>query len=299
MSIAANECPTISATSSAGDPSFPRSPLRYPGGKSRAIAYILPLIPKHEKKLCAPFLGGASVELACTTSMEVSGSDVFEPLVNFWRALLNNQEALVERVEHCYPLSTAAFYRLKNKYFEIPDSLEQAAAFFVLNRASFGGLTLSGGMQRKHPRFNQAAIERLRSFQVSNFSVACMDFRESTANNRESFLYLDPPYKTKYHLYGYKGNAHKGFDHTALAAILAKRERWILSYNDCPEIREMYNGYPMLPVTLSYSIRKRRQATELLILSHDVVIPKECNPHHYYKTTSAAPVLNTLAGQVC
>lgn len=42
-----------------------RSPLRYPGGRSRAVKHIIPLIPKRTKRIASPFLGGGSVELAC------------------------------------------------------------------------------------------------------------------------------------------------------------------------------------------------------------------------------------------
>ena len=81
-----------------------------------------------------------------------------------------------------------------------------------------------------------------------------MDFTDAIAQHKDSFLYLDPPYKSKYSLYGYKGSMHKGFDHAALAAMLKKRDRWILSYNDCPEIRELYKGTPFfrLPVSTVY-----------------------------------------------
>ena len=63
-----------------------KSPLRYPGGKSRAVKTIREYIPTETKKLCAPFLGGASVELACAADgIKVYGADAFEPVVNFWK----------------------------------------------------------------------------------------------------------------------------------------------------------------------------------------------------------------------
>src|SRR5437870_13400817 len=84
---------------------FPRSPLRYPGGKNRAIKAIFSFIPENETKLCSPFLGGGSIELACTSAMEVHGSDIFEPLIAFWKALLEQPEQLARKVEGYYPLS--------------------------------------------------------------------------------------------------------------------------------------------------------------------------------------------------
>jgi hypothetical protein len=88
---------------------YPRSPLRYPGGKSRVVKSIYSVIPENETKLVSPFLGGASIELACTTRMDVYGSDIFEPLIDFWQALLTDKENLIARVKSYYPLSRTKF----------------------------------------------------------------------------------------------------------------------------------------------------------------------------------------------
>src|SRR2546423_1827436 len=107
---------------------FPRSPLRYPGGKSRAVKAIYDLIPAHETKLCSPFLGGGSIELACTTKMQVYGADIFEPLTAFWRVLLREPERLANRVEQYYPLTRANFYYYQKRYTLLADEVERAAA---------------------------------------------------------------------------------------------------------------------------------------------------------------------------
>ncbi|MGI0004763.1 MAG: DNA adenine methylase, partial [Candidatus Nitrosotenuis sp.] len=57
-----------------------KSPLRYPGGKSRAVNIIAKYIPKGTKKLCSPFFGGGSFEIACAqTGTRVYGYDSFQP----------------------------------------------------------------------------------------------------------------------------------------------------------------------------------------------------------------------------
>ena len=251
---------------------FPKSPLRYPGGKSRAIEAITSCIPANETKLCSPFLGGGSIELACTTKMSVFGSDVFGPLVDFWQILLDDRTVLADRVENYYPLSRSKFYNLQKRYTYLDDKIERAAAFFVLNRSSFSGTTLSGGMSPGHPRFTTSAIERLRSFEVSNFQVECSDFRDAIAKNSDAFLYLDPPYVNGQALYGLKGDTHKGFDHEALAEILLKRKRWLMSYNDKPIIRELYKNNQILSVEWIYGMSKNKQSNEILVLSEDLAI---------------------------
>ena len=79
---------------------MPKTPLRYPGGKSRAIDVIMPHIRSLDcGELCSPFLGGGSIELKCAEEgMTVHGYDLFQPLVWFWEALLSNPKKLAEYV---------------------------------------------------------------------------------------------------------------------------------------------------------------------------------------------------------
>ena len=87
-----------------------RSPLRYPGGKSRAVRTILELIPPDTCTLVSPFVGGGSVELACAAlGMRVKASDLFEPLVTFWQQLLKNPEAVDDEAAKLFPMRHAQF----------------------------------------------------------------------------------------------------------------------------------------------------------------------------------------------
>jgi len=72
-------------------------------------------------------------------------------------------------------------------------------------------------------------------------------------------------------LYGLRGDTHRGFDHKALAELLNKRDRWILSYNDCQEIRELYKNNPILSIEWLYGMSKNKQSNEVLVLSKDLL----------------------------
>lgn len=249
-----------------------KSPLRYPGGKSRAARRIAEMIPAAEMHLCSPFLGGGSVELVCAArGMTVFGYDIFEPLVDFWKILLRKPEQLAEEVSGYYPLSKEKFYRLQSVQLEQMSQLKRAAIFYVLNRSSYSGATLSGGMSPGHPRFTESSIERIRKFRNDRMTVESADFRESLDRHTEHFLYLDPPYLIKNMLYGKKGDTHRDFPHEELCGILKKRERWILSYNDCPEIRDLYRDYRMMEPDWKYGMSKDKRSREVLIFSGDLV----------------------------
>ena len=246
-----------------------KSPLRYPGGKSRAGAYLLSLVPNDADELCSPFLGGGSFEIQCAANeIAVHGYDVFGPLVEFWQCLASDAGRLADMSGDFLPLPRDDFYRLQKNQQTFSAKYERAAVYFALNRASYSGCTLTGGMSPGHPRFTPSAIERLRNFRAQ-FVAEEMDFEDSIARHPNAWLYCDPPYLIDSVLYGRNGDAHRGFDHKRLAAVLKKRGRWMLSYNDCEEVRELYAGYRILTPSWKYGMSNDKRSREAVILSED------------------------------
>ena len=253
-----------------------KSPLRYPGGKSRAVKIIFEYIPFNTTELCSPFFGGGSFEIYCASKgIRVYGYDNFQPLVDFWQWLLKDPEKLSNAVEKFHPLKRSDFYKLQQKHTESIDSFQRAVLFFILNRTSFSGSTLSGGMASggidDNPRFTKSSIERLRNFRIQNLSVDLLDFGKSIAKHPDTLLYLDPPYIIDSKLYGIKGNLHKNFDHEAFASILKKRDKWILSYHDSAIIKDIYHDYQFVYPKWTYGMANDKRSREILILSNDLV----------------------------
>ena len=245
-----------------------KSPLRYPGGKTRAAASILELIPDGTEHICSPFLGGGSVELALAGSgVRIFGYDAFEPLINFWKTALNCATDLADEAEKLYPMSREDFYSMQSSYSKERNTLKQAAMFYALNRSSFSGTTLSGGMSPGHPRFTLRQIEQLRDFTAENLQAETSDFADSIPAHSEDFLFLDPPYCDIDNLYGMKGDMSKNFDHEKLADILSGCERWLLCYNDHPKIADLYKEYKIVKPEWSYGMNASKQSSEVFILS--------------------------------
>lgn len=250
-----------------------KSPLRYPGGKSRAVKTILEFIPSGVNELVSPFFGGGSIELACAArGMRVHGYDSFQPLVAFWQLLLADPDRLADLVQAHFPLTRDRFYQLQKAHKD-EASEDQGVMFFVLNRASFSGTTLSGGCseQSLRDRFTASSIDRLRQFKtfdaIKNLSVQSADFQDSLARHPNTFLYLDPPYMIESVLYGRQGSTHRGFNHQQLADILRSRQGWILSYNACPEIEALYSGFEFIYPQWSYGMSSHKSSKEILILN--------------------------------
>ena len=253
-----------------------KSLLRYPGGKTRAVDIIEPLIPREVTELVSPFFGGGSIEFAFNERRNnaiVHGCDLFFPVATFWHYVINNPEELADAVQKEFPCSKERFYELQQEdiYLTLHGSLLNIAKnFFVLNRCSFSGSTMSGGMSPGHPRFMQSNIDKLRAFRVKNLSVEYGNCIEFLHMHEKKFAYLDPPYLIKGNLYGKKGSTHRDFNHVEFRNYIEFRKSWILSYNDCPEIRQLYEGFRIETPTWAYGMSKDKKSKEVIIYSKDM-----------------------------
>jgi len=264
-----------------------KSPLRYPGGKSRAVKHILPLFPEDVERVCSPFFGGGSVELALASKgVEVFGYDKMKQLVWFWQALCEDSNRLADEVEKlreeyqtrdgntvtgCAKDSFAR-YREDLRIDTYMFSYERAAKYYIINRSSFSGATFSGGWSERasYARFTESSVQRLRDFKAENFRVDYADFGQAIASHPKAFLYLDPPYYLpdgRDNLYGDGGDLHKTFDHLKLVNILKERDNWILSYNNCPEILKLYKGYDIMYPGWKYGMSSDKTSKEVLIIN--------------------------------
>jgi DNA adenine methylase len=173
-------------------------------------------------------------------------------------------------------LSKANFYRQQKRFSSLIDGkdflenrLELATWFFILNRSSHSGTTLSGGCSDPSARFTQSSIDQVRNWQkLDNLKIGYADFKKSLNAHRDAFIFADPPYMVESNLYGNKGDLHKDFNHKALFELLNKRDGWILCYNDCLEVREMYSRFKVVEPVWSYGMGNDKKSRELLILNY-------------------------------
>ena len=269
-----------------------KTPLRYPGGKSRAVKTLMEFVPEDCGELCSPFLGGGSFELALSEKgIVVHGYDAFEPIVWFWQALLEDPGRLATLVDltrtkykkkYIYQgkeykdrgLLRKDFDRFRDEIrFALrsnhPFTYEAAAKVYAINRSSFSGATFAGGFSERasYARFTDSRIEYIRNFKVANFKVKHADFKDSMKKH-DCYFYLDPPYflsRARNKLYGDEGDMHEFFPHLSLFSELRKRENWILSYNECEEIRELYRDYKIHKAAWTYGMNKSKKSSEIII----------------------------------
>jgi DNA adenine methylase len=253
-----------------------KSVLRYPGGKTRAIHILKDYVAQHypgRRTLLSPFLGGGSFELSMKATCSIVANDLFEPLYTFWAVLQEGSAGEVaDLVQRQLPVTKEKFLHLRKNIATILDRNERAAAYFIINRCSFSGATFCGGFsqQAADGRLNAAAVERLRGFDISGgFTIQNLDavaFLSCHPEDAEAFVYADPPYYIEGYLYGRDGDLHKAFDHAAFAAAIRQRSDWIISYNDCPYIRDLYRGCRIFEESWAYGMNASRSSSEIIIL---------------------------------
>lgn len=253
-----------------------KSPLRYPGGKSKAIKFIAPLIPDFDEYR-EPFLGGGSVFVylkQIRSHKKFWINDIYENLYLFWKQLQQNPDKLFQQIKFWrekYKLGKELYQYLLENIDEF-DEIKKASAFFIFNRITFSGTTESGGFSNTayHKRFTQSSIDRVKLLSkiLKDTKITCYDYQKVVEPEGENvFIFLDPPYysATKSALYGKNGNLHKIFNHERLAEVLKNTDhKWLLTYDDSKYIRKLYSFANIKEWNLTYGMRNVGENSNLI-----------------------------------
>ena len=267
------------------------TPLRYPGGKSKALKKILPLIPKFSE-FREPFVGGASVFLALRQlkpNKKYWINDLNEDLYHFWINLRDKPKQLIQGIQKIK--NNEKDGKILHKYFietNSKNSLKKAIRFFVLNRITFSGTIEAGGYSQGafNSRFTQSSIERLSPVGeiLKNTKITNVDYKEIVAREgNDVFIFLDPPYlsATKSRLYGKNGTLHTSFNHKRFSDVMKKtNHKWMITYDDCPEVRKLFSFANILSWEFQYGMNNYKQKNaakgkELIITNYPIPNTKE------------------------
>ena len=271
-----------------------KTPLRYPGGKSRALSKLFQFIPdlKDYTEFREPFLGGGSVAIEIGKRyphIDIWVNDLYEPLYNFWKVLQSDGQKLRDiliqlKQRHSDPGSAKQLFLDAKDYLAKPvgNSIDRAVSFYVVNKCSFSGLTENSAFskQASESNFSVNGIEKLPeySLMIKKWKITNLSYEHMLSDEEETYIYLDPPYEIKSNLYGRKGDMHKGFDHDEFATICDKSTSPILiSYNSSQLIRDRFDGWTVAEFAHTYTMRStgcynKEQASrkELVLMNYEV-----------------------------
>ena len=283
-----------------------KTPLRYPGGKSRACTKMDPYFPDLSKyaEFREPFLGGGSVAIHVSKKyphLKITVNDLYEPLINFWVQLQTFGDELTDKLidyktNHPDPPKELR----KEEGTEFPakelflnskevinnkslDGIERAAAFYIVNKCSFSGLTESSSFSKQASvsNFSMKGIEKLRGYSeiISHWHINQYSYEYCFRENihDDLFMYLDPPYDIKDNLYGKSGSMHKGFDHDEFADTCGQSKiDMLISYNSDQLVKDRFKGWTAGEFDLTYTMRSvgeymrdQKERKELLLYNYN------------------------------
>jgi DNA adenine methylase len=271
-----------------------KTPLRYPGGKSRACVKMDPYFPdlRDYDEFREPFIGGGSVAIHITKkypNLDIWVNDLYEPLVNFWQQLqmfgvdLKDKLTQLKSTNNTPDFARELFLKSK-EHINGKDlsNLDRAVAFYIVNKCSFSGLTESSSFsaQASNANFSLRGIEKLPEYSklIENWRITNYSYDYLMDGNKGAFMYLDPPYDIKDNLYGRKGSMHKGFDHDKFAADCDNNDMdQLVSYNSDQLVKDRFKNWNAAEFDLTYTMRSvgeymREQKTrkELLLFNYGI-----------------------------
>ena len=269
-----------------------KTPLRYPGGKSRAMKFLGEYFPNSIQGYVEPFLGGGSVAIWVTQQYPnafIHVNDAYYPLYCFWKTLqeegkvmASHLEDLKRSTEHSEE-DQRTLFKQSQKVMHDPmsDPFSIGCAFYVANKCSFSGLASSSfSQQAYHGNFTINSIRKLPDFQmlIAGWDITNLDYSYFMIGSTDmDFIFLDPPYDIKSFLYGKDGDKHKGFDHDEFKFHVDNlKTRFMITYNANPKLIDLYKTYYCLQWDLKYTMRStgtyrqdQQDRKELLITNYE------------------------------
>jgi len=275
-----------------------KTPLRYPGGKSRAVKFLFSdeNMPVNEfKEYREPFLGGGSCAIEFTKKypdIPIWVNDKYYNLYCFWITLQKEGDKLAKFLhdKKDYLLSQKdsekahldQFPILKENIKTVSNEFDKAWMFYIINRCSFSGLGESTGSFSKdaiNGTFNHSIISRIPKFSqlIQHWKITNNDYSDLLDDDKESFVFLDPPYDIKSFIYGDKGNMHSSFDHKDFHDdVDACDNMCMITYNSNETLKKAYTGWEQIEWDLIYTMHSGKKyrddesnRKELILLNYE------------------------------
>lgn len=271
------------------------SPLRYPGGKTKFYTYVKELIRCNDlggQTYIEPFAGGAGLAIKLLLNNDVNRiviNDYDPAIYAFWFSILNHTDNFCALIEET-AVTPTIWQRQREIYFkqDTNEPMKLGFATFFLNRTNISGIIKGGiiggrlqdGEYRMDARYNkEKLIQRIRDIAERKDQIVLLnlDAKDLLSRNVLSrfykvFINLDPPYVRKgAQLYK---NSFVEEDHRELSQIVSRcRRKWIVTYDVCPLVAELYCHYRHSFLDVTYSAQGTQKAKEYIFFSDNMIIP--------------------------
>ena len=272
------------------------SPLRYPGGKLKLFNYVSEILKINNLENCTyiePYAGGAGLALGLLLEKKVDKiilNDFDKSIYSFWFSILNYKNEFIEKIIKCdITLQEWNEQRVIQIEKEKANVFDLGFSTFFLNRTNRSGIIKGGPIGGKTQvsnykidcRFNKEdLINRIEKiYKLKNkifvYNLDASDFIRRIVNKqkKKALIFLDPPYFKKGP--GLYTNFYEYEDHKIISEIIKKelKANWIVTYDNSPEIREMYKEKNIKEYSLNYSAYKQCKGSEIFIYD-ELKIPR-------------------------
>lgn len=278
------------------------SPLRYPGGKNRLAPFIAQICYDNKIKdhYVEPYSGGASVALFLLLEnfvQRITINDKDRSIYAFWYSVLYQTEALCRLIKDT-PVTLEEWKRQKDiqAIKESVTLLDLGFSTFFLNRTNRSGIIKGGiiggykqnGIYKIDCRFNKNTLikrilkisEKRNAIDLHNDDALVLVDKIISKNKNldDTLFYFDPPY--------YNKSDSLYMNHYKKCHHLIVRERiknlinikWIVSYDDTPEIEKLYGDCKNIKYSLKHTAAKSRDGKEILFFSKNIKLREYINP---------------------
>jgi len=271
------------------------TPLRYPGGKGKLSAFIKQVFDYND--LCdgtyiEPYAGGSAVAMTLLLegyAREIVINDIDPVVYAFWWAVLNDTETLSRKIrDTTVNMETWRGQKLVHVSPEKHDLTDVGFATFFLNRTNRSGILqggVIGGKNQDGPfkldaRYNKKdLLERINLIakyrgHITLYNLDAYDLINTLkpSLSPKHLLYFDPPYFNKGKVL-YK-NFYTPDDHSRMAKHIRKLKcPWIVTYDNVPEIRNLYKGEQQVEFDISYSAHLARPRGEEIMIYRSIFLP--------------------------
>ena len=241
------------------------SPLKHPSRRCADCQQLLTLFHTHFNRddftsICSPFFGGGSFEF-CIQNLHgyrILANELSRPIYCLWDAIKYNRDQVILRLSEV-KMNQETFKNSKQQVLEAyqdSDEIEVAVGLLVLNRCGTGDSLIPDQFESYMAKtnFTENCIRDVSALNLNMFYMYCgegQSFINSYCTRNTDFLFVDPPsYKSKH--------ANGSIDewspskHLLLCKTMQRITGWMLIYDDCPEIRELYKGYLIIPFEGNY-----------------------------------------------
>ena len=265
--------------------------VKWAGGKRQLLSSLITYLPSSYKNYYEPFIGGGALLFHLTPTKAVV-NDINPQLINIYQQLQRDPSSLEKEIQELdnHFIDNSYYLDIRTQYNDCLQkgelSVHSAALMIWLNKHCFNGLYRVNKQGLFNVGFNKNTNKTLVGYDYLSTSkflqivtIYNKDFEDVCSTvEKDDFVYFDSPYLPKSKTANFTAYSKDGFteeDHIRLSNLYKKLDKkgakLMLSNNNVPKVKELYEGYRIIPLITKCSINSdgsNRTSKEVLVINY-------------------------------